>query len=52
MQNLPIVTQSLQTQSRSQMLEITDWVQRVVYENKVQSGLAIVSVPHTTACVT
>jgi secondary thiamine-phosphate synthase enzyme len=52
MQNLPVIKQSLQTQSRSQMLEITDWVQRIVSQNNVESGLAIVCVPHTTAAIT
>ena len=52
MVNLPSVTRKLQTQSRSQMLEITDAVARVVSENNVQEGLVIVYVPHTTAAVT
>jgi len=52
MVNLPSVTRKLQTQSRSQMLEITDAVARVVAENNVQDGLVIVYVPHTTAAVT
>jgi len=52
MVNLPSVTRKLQTQSRSQMLEITDAVARVVAENNVQDGLVIVYVPNTTAAVT
>ena len=52
MVNLPSVTRKLQTQSRGQMLEITDAVARVVSENNVQEGLVIVYVPHTTAAVT
>jgi secondary thiamine-phosphate synthase enzyme len=52
MTNFPLFTQSLQTQSRSQMLEVTDWVQRLVSQNNVESGLAIVCVPHTTAAIT
>src|SRR2546423_13580404 len=51
-QNLPIQTESLQTRSRSEMIEITDRVQRLVAEHKVEDGLVIVYVPHTTAAVT
>src|SRR3954453_8088132 len=52
MHNLPVFKESLKTQSRSQMLEITDWVQRLISQNNVESGLAIVCVPHTTAGIT
>jgi secondary thiamine-phosphate synthase enzyme len=52
MRNLPIITQPLRTTSRDQMLEITDHVQRLVAQNNIQSGLAIVCVPHTTAAIT
>jgi secondary thiamine-phosphate synthase enzyme len=45
-------TESLQTQSRCQMLEITEQVQRLIARERVQEGLAIVYVPHTTAAVT
>jgi len=51
MQNFPVFKESLKTQLRSQMLEITDWVQRLISQNNVESGLAIVCVPHTTPCV-
>jgi secondary thiamine-phosphate synthase enzyme len=50
--NLPSVTRKIQTQSRSQMLEITDAVARVVAENNVHDGMVLVYVPHTTAAVT
>ena len=50
-QNLPIETESLQTRSRSEMIEITERVQRLVGEQKVEEGLVIVYVPHTTPCV-
>ena len=45
-------TESLQTQSRCQMLEITEQVQRLITKERVQEGLAVVYVPHTTAAVT
>jgi secondary thiamine-phosphate synthase enzyme len=46
------VTESLQTRDRSEMLDITDKVQRRVSMERVQEGMAIVYVPHTTAAVT
>jgi secondary thiamine-phosphate synthase enzyme len=52
MPSFPIATLSLSTTSRSQMIEITSQVQKVVSQNNVQDGLAIVHVPHTTAAVT
>ncbi|MDB5320958.1 MAG: hypothetical protein JWN40_2589 [Phycisphaerales bacterium] len=52
MRNFPIVTLPLQTKARNQMLEITDHVQRLVVQNEIQSGIAIVCVPHTTAAIT
>ena len=48
----PIITESLQTRARSEMLEITDRVQRHVTVERLQNGMAIVYVPHTTAAVT
>ena len=52
MPNHAIITESIQTHSRSEMLEITDRVQKRVTMERVQSGMAIVYVPHTTAAVT
>jgi secondary thiamine-phosphate synthase enzyme len=52
MRNLPIITLPLQTKSRNQMLEITDHVQRLVAQHRIQNGMAIVCVPHTTAAIT
>ena len=47
-----IINQTLQTRSRSEMIEITEQVQRFVTAEGVQDGMAIVYVPHTTAAVT
>ena len=40
------------TRSRSQMVDITAQVQRLVDESGIQEGLCMVFVPHTTAAVT
>ena len=52
MSHRPIVTESLQTRTRDEMIEITDRVQRLVSAERIQSGMAIVYVPHTTAAAT
>ena len=43
---------SLRTHSRTEFLDITGQVHRLVEESKVQNGTALVFVPHTTAAVT
>ena len=45
-------TESLKTTSRSEMLEITEQVRRLIARERVEEGLVIVYVPHTTAAVT
>jgi secondary thiamine-phosphate synthase enzyme len=52
MRAIPTVTESLPTKSRSEMIDITDRVRKLVAINTVQDGMAIVYVPHTTAAVT
>jgi secondary thiamine-phosphate synthase enzyme len=52
MSHFPIQTDTLRTRSRSEMIEITDRVQRYVTAERLQNGMAIVYVPHTTAAVT
>jgi len=43
---------SLRTHSRTEFLDITGQIHRLVEESKVQNGTAVVFVPHTTAAVT
>ncbi len=43
---------SLHTHSRTEFLDITGQVHRLVEGSKVQNGTALVFVPHTTAAVT
>ena len=42
----------IQTRSRSDFVDITGQVSRVVAESDVQSGVCVVFVPHTTAGIT
>src|ERR1700712_4476389 len=52
MHHLPLQTQSIKTQSRNQMLDVTDRVRALILENSVDFGMVIIYVPHTTAAVT
>ena len=52
MHTLPTSTEPITTKSRSEMIEITNLVQRQVQINRVTEGMVIVYVPHTTAGVT
>jgi secondary thiamine-phosphate synthase enzyme len=45
-------TLSVKSSSRTEFVDITAEVQKVVAESGVQSGLCMVYVPHTTAAVT
>jgi len=40
------------TKSRTEMVDISPGVQRVVAESGIRSGLCVIYVPHTTAAVT
>src|SRR5688572_29095481 len=51
MRSLPLITQKVATQSRSQMVDITRLVRKAMPAGFV-SGYVIVYVPHTTAGVT
>ena len=43
---------SVGTRSRTELVDITAQVDRIVQESKASSGLAVVFVPHTTAAIT
>jgi secondary thiamine-phosphate synthase enzyme len=43
---------SVRTRTRTEFLDITEPVSKIVQESKVPNGLAVVFVPHTTAAVT
>jgi secondary thiamine-phosphate synthase enzyme len=52
MQLHPLVTEPVKTHQRSEIVDITDAVRRIVRQKRVTDGMAIVYVPHTTAAVT
>jgi len=43
---------SLRTRSRTELVDITAQVQKLIQESKVESGLLVLFVPHTTAALT
>ena len=45
-------TQTISTSSRNQMIDVTDRLQKLVTQAKINDGMLIVYVPHTTAAVT
>jgi secondary thiamine-phosphate synthase enzyme len=52
MQAIGLQTLAVDTQSRSQMLDVTDLLARFVRQYDLTEGMLIVYVPHTTAAVT
>jgi secondary thiamine-phosphate synthase enzyme len=52
MESHPLVREAVKTSQRSQIVDVTDAVRRIVRQNRVREGMAILHVPHTTAAVT
>ena len=48
---MKLITQSIKTKHRSEMIDVTDRVAKAVRDAGVADGVAIVYVPHTTPCV-
>jgi secondary thiamine-phosphate synthase enzyme len=49
---MPILKEIISTASRNEMIDITERVQKAVTAAKLESGVVVVYVPHTTAGVT
>ncbi|MBF0450889.1 MAG: YjbQ family protein [Candidatus Magnetomorum sp.] len=45
-------TINIQTQSKTELIDITNHVQTFVRENKIEHGICMIYIPHTTAAVT
>lgn len=52
MMRIPIIQQTIQTRQRSQMLDLTDAIASLTRKHNLQSGIAVVHIPHTTAGIT
>jgi len=46
------IRQSVETHDRSEVIDVTDRIRRIVEEKGLREGLVILYVPHTTAAVT
>ena len=42
----------IKTNSRSEIIDITDKIQKIISDSKIKSGICIIYVPHTTAGIT
>lgn len=52
MTSIPIITQTIQTRHRSQMIDLTDAIAKLIRDHNIASGIVVVHVPHTTAGIT
>ena len=52
MQSHALITEHVKTRQRSEIVDVTDCVRRLVKQHKIRDGMAICYVPHTTAAVT
>ena len=52
MQSHALLTERVKTKQRSEIVDVTDAVRKLVRQHNVRDGMAICYVPHTTAAVT
>jgi secondary thiamine-phosphate synthase enzyme len=52
MQSHALVSEKVKTKQRSEIVDVTDAVRRLVKQHNVRDGMVICYVPHTTAAVT
>jgi secondary thiamine-phosphate synthase enzyme len=52
MQSHALITEHVKTRQRSEIVDVTDAVRRLVQQNHIRDGMAVCYVPHTTAAVT
>jgi secondary thiamine-phosphate synthase enzyme len=52
MPSIPLLSETVETSTRVEMIDVTEQVQKIVRSKNVRDGYVIVSIPHTTAAVT
>ena len=52
MQSHALITEPVKTRQRSEIVDVTDIIRRLIRQKGVRDGMAIVYIPHTTAAVT
>ena len=48
----PIIQQTISTRQRSEMVDLTDAAAELIQRHSIQTGIAVIHVPHTTAGIT
>jgi secondary thiamine-phosphate synthase enzyme len=49
---IPLISETVETSTRVEMIDVTERVQQIVRTKAVNEGFAIVAVPHTSAAIT
>jgi secondary thiamine-phosphate synthase enzyme len=52
MQSHALIAEPVKTRQRSEIVDITEKIRRLVKQKNIRDGMAIVYIPHTTAAVT
>src|SRR3954451_9532074 len=52
MTRIPLISETVETNTRVEMIDVTERVQTIVRTKAVSEGFAIIAVPHTTAAIT
>jgi secondary thiamine-phosphate synthase enzyme len=52
MSQISLITHTVRTHQRSELLDVTHAVEQLVRQHKLVSGMVVLYVPHTTAAVT
>lgn len=52
MPSIPIISETVETATRTEMVDITERITKLIRQHKVGDGLVVIHIPHTTAGVT
>jgi secondary thiamine-phosphate synthase enzyme len=51
-QGFPLISETVQTASRNEMVDVTGRIQRAIDRQRFKSGMVVVHIAHTTAAIT
>lgn len=49
---IPLIGETITTSTRTEMMDLTSLIEKLIRQNKVNDGMIVIHVPHTTAGVT
>jgi secondary thiamine-phosphate synthase enzyme len=52
MRSIPLLSETVETSTRVEMIDVTEQIQKLVRQKGISDGYVIVYIPHTTAAVT